>query len=185
MKEYIEITLVSVFFGFGIYTIIFLLIRPYLSEFKRLNLDKYDNSACSIIAVTGGLYLLIWIVDIIMQFQMTEEQYQVYMIRDKLSGPYWLSYWIQPFLFLSSQLLWLKKVRKMKFVRFIVALMLMTSIESLVIYLTSLHRDYLPSIWNSPISARIMDWFISLGLFGAITTIFHLIKTKLKVYYTQ
>lgn len=181
MKEYAEITIGAILFGFGVYSILFLIGRPMLSESKKPIMDKFDNSACLVAAFVGAIYLIGGLTSLIIEYATLKMQVEGFTMKDRLFGKYWIWYWIQPTFYLFSQLLWFKKIRKIKFVRFIVALLLITSIESLIIYLTSLHRDYLPSSWSMPISARIMDWLISLGLFGATTTIFHLIKTKLKV----
>jgi molybdopterin-containing oxidoreductase family membrane subunit len=185
MKEYAEIVIEAILFGFGVYSIIFLIVRPMLSDSKKAILDKFDNSACLVAAIVGAFYLAGGLTSLIIEYTTVKKQVEGFTMKDRLFGQYWIWYWIQPTFYLFCQLLWFKKIRKMKFVRFIVALLLITSIESLVIYLTSIHRDYLPSSWSTPISARIMDWLISLGLFGATTILFHLIKTKLKVDNTQ
>lgn len=182
MKEYAEIVIEAILFGFGFYSILFLFGRPMLSESKKSIMDRFDNSACIIAAFSSTLYLIGGLTSLIIEYTTVKMQVQGFTMQDRLFGKYWIWYWIQPTFYLFSQLLWFKKIRKMKFIRFIVALILISSIESIVIYLTSLHRDYLPSSWSTPISERISDWLISLGLFGMTTTIFHLIKTKLKVY---
>ncbi len=185
MKEYTEIAIGAILFGFGVYSILFLISRPMLFESKKHILDKFDNSACLVVVFVGAIYLIGGLTSLIIEYATVKMQIEGFTMKDRLFGKYWIWFWIQPTFYLFSQLLWFKKIRKMKVVRFIVALLLITSIESLVIYLTSLHRDYLPSSWSMPISARMMDWLISLGLFGTTTTIFHFIKTKLKVYNTK
>lgn len=182
MKEYAEIIIEALLFGFGVYSILFLISRPMLSEPKKSMMDKFDNSACLIAAFVGAIYLIGGLASLIIENATVKMQIEGFTMKGRLFGKYWIWYWIQPSFYLLSQLLWFKKIRKMKFVRFIVAILLIISIESLVIYLTSLHRDYLPSSWSIPISARITDWLISLGLFGATTTIYHIVKTKIKVY---
>lgn len=182
MKEYTQITIETILFGFGIYSILFLIGRPLLSESKKSFFDKIDNSACIVSAIIGVLYLVGMLSNTLFEYLSIEDPVERYLMNDRLLGKYWIGYWIQPSLFLFSQLLWFRKIRKIKFIRFIIAILMITSIESIVVYLTSLHRDYLPSSWSMSISARITHWLISLGLFGTTTTIFHLIKTKLKVY---
>lgn len=181
MKEYTEIAIEAILFGFGVYSIMFLIGRPMLSDSKKAIIVKFDNSACFVAALVGAFYLVGGLTSVIVEYTTVKKQVEGFTMKDRLFGQYWIWYWIQPTFYLFSQLLWFKKIRKMKFVRFIVALILVTSIESLVIYFTSLNRDYLPGSWSTPISMRIMDWLISIGLFGATTTIFHIIKTKVKV----
>jgi hypothetical protein len=182
MKEYAELTIGSILFGFGAYSIIFLIGRPMLTESRKSIMDKFDNSACIMAAFIGAMYLIGGLTCLIIGYLTVKMQVEGFTMKDRFFGKYWIWYWIQPTFYLISQLLWFKKIRKLKLVRFIVALLLIISIENLVICITSLHRDYLPSSWSMPISARITDWLINLGLFIATTTIFHLIKTRLKVY---
>ncbi|MBU2062130.1 MAG: hypothetical protein KKH44_09830 [Bacteroidetes bacterium] len=185
MKEYAEIAIGGILFGFGFYSIVFLIGRPILSESKKSIMDRFDNSACLVAAFIGALYLIGGLTSLIIEYTTVKMQVEGFTKKDKLFGKYWIWYWPQPFLYFSSQLLWFKSIRTKKIIRLLIALLLITSIESIVIYLTALHRDYLPSSWSTLISARISDWLLSLGIFGLVSIVFHVIKTKLKVYNTQ
>ena len=184
MKDCAELTAELLLFGFGIYSLFYFSVTFFLHKQNYVTITKYDNSACVVAAIAGGLYLLVWLIKLSMKILPTEEQDGV-LIANSVTSPYWLGFLVPPLLLSSSQLLWIKSLRRKKIIRVIIALFLLTSIESIVIYLTALHRDYLPSSWSMPVSARITEWLIGLGLFGATTTIFHLMKTKLKAYTNQ
>jgi hypothetical protein len=180
IDEMNETLLKSILFGFGVYSIIILLIKPIFSDATKIKIEKFDNSACSIIPVMGLIYLLNWLVTLFFRYNNLEDSVEIYQLKSRLFGTYWLGYWLQPSLFLSSQLLWFKKLRKIKLIRIIIALTLIVSVESIFVYLTSLHRDYLPSTLNIQLSSRIYGWIWSIGIFGFTSILFHLIKSILK-----
>jgi molybdopterin-containing oxidoreductase family membrane subunit len=176
-----ETLLKSILFGFGVYSIFILLIKPIFSDAIKIKIEKFDNSACSIIPVIGLIYLLNWLGTLFFQYNNLEDSAEIYQLKSRLFGTNWFGYWLQPSLFLSSQLLWFKKLRKIILIRLLIALALTVSIESIVISLTSLHRDYMPSTWSVPLSSKIIEWIWSIGIFTSITIIFDLIKTRLKI----
>lgn len=182
MNEYVEIATFGILSGFGVYSIVFLIGRPVLSESKKSIIDNFDHSACLVAAFIGAIYLISVVVNLIFQFSMVKTHFEDFTISEILFGKYWFYFWIQPAFYSSSQLLWFKKIRKKKYVRFITALLMITSVESLIIFFTSFNQDYLPSSWSITSSVRIKYWLISIGLFGVTTALFHFIKTKIKVY---
>lgn len=175
-----ETLLKSILFGFGIYSIFKLLFKPLFSDATKIKIEKFDNSACSIIPVIGLIYLLNWLGTLFFQYNNLEDQAEIYQMKSRLFGAYWFGYWLQPSLFLSSQLLWFKKLRKIILIRIIIALTLILSIESIVVYMTSFHRDYLPSSWTVPLTTRIYEWALSIGIFIFVTILYHFTKARLK-----
>lgn len=175
-----ETLLKSILFGFGVYSIFILLIKPLFSDATKIKIEKFDNSACSIIPVIGLIYLLNWLGTLFFQYNNLEDSAEIYQLKSRLFGTYWFGYWLQPSLFLSSQLLWFKKLRKIIVIRFLIALTLTFSIER-IIYLTSLHRDFMPSTWSVSLLSKIIEWIWSIGIFTFVTIIFDLIKTRLKI----
>lgn len=175
-----ETILKSIIFGFGVYSIIVLLIKSMFSESIKIKIEKFDNSACTFIPIIGLIYLLNWLGILFFQFSTIEDSTEIYQMKSRLFGLYWFGYWLQPSLFLSSQLLWFKKLRKVKLIRILIALTLIGSIEGIVIYFTSLHRDYLPSGWTVSLSSRIYGWILNIGIFGFASILFHFMRTRLK-----
>lgn len=168
----VDTLLRSVLIGFGLYSVFFISIGPIFSGPTKLKIEKFDNSACSFIPVIGVVYLLNWLGILIVQYTIAEEPAEIYQLNNRVFGPYWFGYWLQPFLFLSSQLLWFKKLRKMISIRIIIALTLIVSIQSLIVYLRSMDRQYLPSSWTVPLLSRMYDWILSIGIFVSITALF-------------
>lgn len=174
----IETILKSLFVGFGIYTLILLLFKQILSKPTKIEIEKFDNSACTIIPVIGLIYLINWVGTLFLQYSNIEDPTEVYQMKNRLFGSYWFGYWLAQSLFLSSQLLWFKKLRKITWIRILIALTFIVSIESILVHLTSLHREYLPSSWSMSLSAKIVEWIYSLGIFSVVSITFHQIKKR-------
>lgn len=169
----------SILFGFGIYSITIMLSKPLFSGSTKIKIEKFDNSACTLIPAVGLIYLLNRLGTLFFQYGNLEDITEIYQISNRLFGPYWLGYWISPLLSLSSQLLWFKKLHRIILIRIIIAITLMVSIERIVVFLTSLHRDYLPGSWMVLSSSKKYEWLYSVGVFGLVSILFHLIKTRL------
>lgn len=182
MMETAELAVSAILFGFGFYTILYILFRSLLTVTQKETINNFDNSACLVAAIIGVTYFTGGIVSLITEYLTVKLQVEGFTMKDRIFGKYWLWYWHQPLFYISSLLLWVKSIRTKKIIRLIIALLLITSIESIVIYLLSLNREYLRDNWTTAISASIMDWLFKLGIFGIVTLIFHLIKTKIKVF---
>lgn len=168
----------SILFAFGIYTIILFSIKPFISRSLKTKIEEFDNSTCLLISIVGLIYFLVFFITIYFQLRSLQTHSEIYGMKQRLFGTYWFAYWTQPAFYLTSQLLWFKKLRKLTLIRLFVSLSLIASIQGIIIYLTSLHRDYLPSSWSTPISLQIIDWLWSFGIFGIVSTVFHSIKTN-------
>lgn len=168
----------SIVFGFILYSLIILVIQPFISEPAKNKIEKFDHSACILIAIVGLIHLLFWTTNLIQQFNSSNNESAIYLMKIRLFGSYWLGYWFQPFLILVSQLLWSKKLRSIKWSRFVIPLVLIVSIESIMVHLTSTNRDYLPSSWSTPIRTMIVGWIFGFGGFIFFSVVFHLVKTK-------
>ena len=121
-----------------------------------------------------------WIRTLLFQYSNQEDATAIYQIKSRLFGTYWVSYWLPLLLFLSSQLLWIKKLREIHLIRIVIALSLIAPMQSFLIALTTVHRDYLPSTWTISISSRIIEWLFSIGIFGLTALAFHLVKLRFK-----
>ena len=73
IDEMNETLLKSILFGFGVYSIIILLIKPIFSDATKIKIEKFDNSACSIIPVMGLIYLLNWLVTLFFRYNNLED----------------------------------------------------------------------------------------------------------------
>ena len=92
-------------------------------------------------------------------------------LNNRLTGPYAVSNW---FLLLYpialSQSLWIRKWRKVRWFRTIMALLFLFSMEKFVIIISTLHRDYIPANWIlfSSLVYLPVKWAIDLGVFMVI-----------------
>jgi hypothetical protein len=94
--------------------------------------------------------------------------YEGFMIKNRMTGPYWWSYWSLIFFnVLIPQLLWFRGIRANIPALFWVSMSINIGmwLERFVIVVTSLHRDYLPSSWGM-YYPTIWDWGTFLGTLG-------------------
>lgn len=133
-----------IFAGYGLYTFVWIIV----SLFYRNNLliKGIDKSANYVAAVSGLIYLMLWIFELYISLNDPEQGDH---LRHRLSGPYAFGIWLPPaLLFVASQFLWIPFIQKQKIIRLVVGFLLFLSIEKFVIITVSLHSDYLPSSWS-------------------------------------
>lgn len=104
--------------------------------------------------------------------------------RWRVMGPYWYSYWIiawVPILF--PQILWFRKFRS----NYTIALLLVPFVfagkilERVIIIMTKLYRDYLPSSWTY-YAPNPFEYLISFLIFGILLmSIYFIFREKLPV----
>jgi Ni/Fe-hydrogenase subunit HybB-like protein len=103
-------------------------------------------------------------------------QYESFMIFNRMTGPYWYMYWTLIFCnIITPQALWIKKVRTTPITLFMVAMVVNVGmwLERFVIVVTSLHRDFLPSSWGMYYGTR-WDYMTFFGTIGLFITLFFL-----------
>ena len=103
-------------------------------------------------------------------------QYERYMILNRMFGPYWFVYWtLITCNLVSPQFLWIKSVRTSPTMLFIISMIVSLGmwLERVVIVVTSLHRDFLPSSWGMYWPTR-WDWMTFFGTIGLFVTLFFL-----------
>lgn len=105
-------------------------------------------------------------------FSLTDDSSQ-HRFYSRMTGPYWFAYWLtSPFMFLLTQLLWIKWFSSHWLPRLFIAVILVFSLfaEKIVVFLSSLHRDYLPSSWadyyNCSSSTIVLRAFLFIGLWA-------------------
>ena len=104
-------------------------------------------------------------------------QYEQYMILNRMTGPYAWSYWALILCnVIAPQMLWFQKVRKSPRLLFVSAVIVSVGmwLERFVIVVTSLHRDFLPSSWDN-YYPTLFDWSLfagTLGLFASLLFLF-------------
>jgi molybdopterin-containing oxidoreductase family membrane subunit len=94
--------------------------------------------------------------------------YEIAMIRNRMTGPYWPSWWA---LILCNglipQLLWFRGVRTSIPMLFAICIVINIGmwLERFIIIVTSLHHDFLPSAWDM-FYPTIWDWGLYVGSIG-------------------
>ena len=133
------------FTAFGLFTILYLFLSIFI---KKEILHQIDDEANKFISFIGILYLIIWIIGIIVEFNILNEEDKISML-NRIFGKYWFGFWIQPLLWVViTQLLRFKKIRKNILLRLLFSLLLIISIEKMILISITFHRDYLPSSWT-------------------------------------
>ena len=103
-------------------------------------------------------------------------QYEEFMILNRMTGPYWYMYWTLLFCnIFTPQFLWIKSIRTNPVTLFAIAMVVNVGmwLERYVIVVTSLHRDFLPSSWGMYAGTR-WDWMTFMGTIGLFITLFFL-----------
>ena len=177
------------FFGFGIYTLIFLVLKKFYFFKEKTFFQKFDNAAITIVIIAGLIYLLLWIFGVI-SFFIEANPEDIHNFQNRISGKYWYGYWFQPLSYvISSQLLWFTYIQKSTFFRLILGLILMFNAEKFVLFMTSLHRDYLPSSWsmNSDdiFGVLVLDGFLKILIFGFFVIVVYFIKNKISAIFKE
>jgi molybdopterin-containing oxidoreductase family membrane subunit len=112
--------------------------------------------------------------------------YEQFLTRSRTGGPYGLAYLALLLTnILIPQSLWSKRIRLSPAILFLVALSVNIGmwLERYVIVVTSLHRDYMISLWGR-YSATRWDWTTFIGTIGLFLTLFFLFIRLLPVIST-
>lgn len=102
-----------------------------------------------LLLIAGMLYFLLWTIGFIGSWYNGVE-YEQYAFLNRISGPYWWAYWSMLIFSFTPQLFWFSKIRNSVFAALIISILVNWGliVERLVIIITNMHRDYLPSSWN-------------------------------------
>ncbi len=95
-------------------------------------------------------------------------QYEMYMMANRMTGPYMHLFWTLIFCnFVAIQLIWFRRVRRSVWGLFALSLVVNVGmwLERYVIVVTSLHRDHLPSSWDM-YHGTFWDWALFAGTIG-------------------
>jgi Ni/Fe-hydrogenase subunit HybB-like protein len=100
-------------------------------------------------------------------------QYESFMIWNRMTGPYWWAYAMLIFCnVISPQALWFQRVRSSPALLFVLAIIVNIGmwLERFVIVVTSVHRDFMPSAWGR-FQPTFWDWSTYLGTIGLFLTL--------------
>jgi molybdopterin-containing oxidoreductase family membrane subunit len=145
---------------------------------KTMRLEAYItvghvSSMCKLIIATGGIVATAYATEFFIAWY-SGNRYEQFVFMNRALGPFAWAYWTMVSCnVLTPQLLWFKKIRSNLLLVFILSLFINVGMwfERFVIIVTSLHRDFLPSSWNTYIPTKI-EIATLVGSFGLFFTLF-------------
>lgn len=135
--------------------------------------DVHLDHAGKVMLATGWLLAYGYACEIFVAFYSGDE-FEISMTIDRWTGFYAPVYWSMMFCnVLVPQLLWFRRVRRNVVVLFALSLVVNLGMwmERVLIVVSSLHRDFLPSSWGLFIPT-FWDWTILLGTLAAFAWLF-------------
>ena len=156
----------AVFSGFAMVATLAIPIRAYygLQDFITI---RHLNNMAKVMLATGLIVFYGYLTEIFMAWY-SGNVYEIAMMKNRMTGPYWPSWWA---LILCNgfipQLLWLKSVRTNIPLLFAISIVINIGmwLERFIIIVTSLHHDFLPSSWEM-FYPTIWDWGLYIGSIG-------------------
>lgn len=177
----LEIILVDFFSAYGLTTLLYLILLPFI---KNPLLKKLDNQSNRFISFIGIVYLITVSTTTLVLLHILDEESKTHLLQ-RMFGKYWFGFWIQPLLWVSiTQFLRFEVIRKNILLRLLFSLLLILSIEKMVIIFTSFHRDYLPSSWSmshNPFypSNFFLELLMKVSIYLLLVGLFFFIKKKI------
>lgn len=167
--------------AFGLYSLLYILFSFFT---KKPFVEIIDESACKLIGFAGIIYILTWSLWMLFDYIESPAEERSEMLK-QLFGKYWYAYWVQPLLWTAtSQLLWIKKIRKLKLPRLFFSLVFIISIERFVILVpTLLRRNNLlgPIGFNIILLQLIFGILLKLLLFLTFVGIYYFVERKIRI----
>jgi len=137
--------------------------------------DRHLENMAKVMLATGLIVAYGYAMEAFIAWYSAAE-YERFMYWNRVAGPYAPAFWV---LILANivlpQALWVRKVRRNVPLLFLISLVVNTGMwfERLVIVVTSLHRDFLPSSWGM-YYPTIWDWMTYVGTIGLFLVLFFL-----------
>lgn len=158
----IELIADGIFIGFSLSVIFNLIVSYFLKSEKHKSLFyNYRSYAIYTVRFLSLAYVLFYSIRFI-YFISTND---FYIHNERATGPYAFNYWfilLRPVLYCGLlQLFWIKPFRKKKLyvlvlatITLVLSFLSATVIEKIIIYVSALHRDYLPSDWEMQLDSQ-------------------------------
>jgi hypothetical protein len=173
MREFLEVInqfiIGDIFIGYSLYSIVLVVICLFVKANDTI--VKLDDAANNIVSIFGLVSLIASIILIIQVPRATTFR------------TYWWGPWIQFVTWIMvTQLLWITQVRRSGIIRIIISLLLVVSFERYVIIVTSFHRDYTPSGWQSSLTPMqlIAGLVLKMVIFFMLTYLYYLLFQTIK-----
>jgi len=178
----------AIFAGFAMVLTITIPLRVFYKMQSIITMRHIENMA-KVTLVTGLVVAYGYLTEIFMSWY-SGETFERYFIQNRISGPYWWSFWALMLCnVMAPQALWFKRVRTNLAAVFLVCMFVNIGmwLERFVIVSTSLHRDFLPSSWDG-YAGTIWDWSTyvgTIGLFLALLFLFLRLLPMISIFETK
>jgi Ni/Fe-hydrogenase subunit HybB-like protein len=164
----------AIFSGFAMVQTLLIITRKAMGLEDYITVGHVENMNKILIA-TGSIVALAYGTEMFMSWYSGVE-YEHYAFVNRATGPYWWGYMIMITCnVVSSQLLWIKKLRTSLAFTFFLSIVINIGMwfERFVIIVTSLHRDYLTSSWTM-YKPTIVEFGLLIGTLGIFFSAFFL-----------
>lgn len=156
----------AIFSGFAMVVTLMVITRELFGLKNYITLDHLEKMN-KIIMATGMMVGYAYACEFFIAWY-SGSAFEKFTFINRAFGPYWWAYWIMACCnVMIPQIFWFKKARRSIPVMFVVSLFVNIGMwfERFVITVTSLHREFLPSMWRYYVPTW-SDWGITLGSFG-------------------
>lgn len=156
----------AIFSGFAMVVTLMVITRELFGLKNYITLDHLEKMN-KIIMATGMMVGYAYACEFFIAWY-SGSSFERFTFINRAFGPYWWAYWIMACCnVFIPQVFWFKKARRSIPVMFVVSLFVNIGMwfERFVITVTSLHREFLPSMWRYYVPTW-SDWGITLGSFG-------------------
>ncbi|MBI4851150.1 MAG: polysulfide reductase NrfD [Acidobacteria bacterium] len=156
----------AIFSGFAM-VLTLLLPARYLFNLHDFVTMRHIENMAKVMLVTGLMVFYGYNMEAFFGWYCGNE-YEFYMIYNRMTGPYWWVYWLLIFCNgVAPQVLWIKKVRQNVYILWGITIIVNIGMwfERFIIVVTSLHRDFMPSVWGM-YAPTIWEWMLYAGTIG-------------------
>src|SRR5215212_3185166 len=129
--------------------------------------ERHIDVLAKIMLASGMVVAYSYVIELFMGWY-SANQYEQYVLLNRIFGPYGPLYWIYMSCnVLSIQLVWFRAVRRRHILLWVIAILVNVGMwtERFVIVVESLHRDFLPSSWGM-YAPTFWDWSTLIGTLG-------------------
>jgi Ni/Fe-hydrogenase subunit HybB-like protein len=164
----------AIYAGFAMVLTLAIPLRKFYGLEDFITMRHLENMA-KVMLATGLIVGYGYMMEAFMGWY-SANSYERYMVLNRMTGPYWKSYWALIFCnVIAPNTLWIKNLRTNVAYLFVISLVVSVGmwLERFVIIVTSLHRDFLPSSWGM-YSPTFFDWSAFIGTLGLFATLLFL-----------
>ncbi|HMV36732.1 MAG TPA: polysulfide reductase NrfD, partial [Turneriella sp.] len=162
----------AIYSGFAMVLTLMIITREIFKLKEYITLKHLENMAI-VILVTGMMVSFAYTVEFVMA-AYSASHIEQYAFINRLKGPFAWAFWIMfTCNVVSPHFMWFKSLRTNIKVLFVISIVVNIGMwfERFVIVIISLHRDYLPSSWDS-YDPTWADYAVMIGSFGIFFTLF-------------